>query len=325
MQNLTFRTAIPLQKAEYAISHENPIMLMGSCFAESIGQKLARYKFAADINPFGVLYNPASIAQALSLLTETALFTEKDLFFLNNEWISFYHHGKFSHTNKEKCLSGINEKLLESREFLQKADFLILTLGSTVTYSYQGNIVANCHKFPQKEFQKQMLTPQNIVSELTESIEKVRRINEKIRIIFTVSPIRYIKNSMTENTLSKAQLIVATHELLGKISDSEYFPAYEIMMDDLRDYRFYNDDMTHPTPLAVNYIWNAFYNKFFSEETIKLNAQIEEIVTARGHRLKNPNSENSKRFKKEQLMKIEKIQSCHPQMPFEEEIRYFLS
>ena len=324
MQNLIFRTVIPLQKAEYTISHENPIMLMGSCFAENIGQKLARYKFDTDVNPFGILFNPASIAQTLSILTETALFTEKDLFSLNNEWVSFYHHGKFSHLDKEKCLAGINEKLLESRAFLQKTDFLILTFGSTVTYSYQGNIVANCHKVPQREFQKQMLTPQEIVSALTESIEKVRRINEKIRIIFTVSPVRYIKNSMMENTLSKAQLIVATHELLRQVSNSDYFPAYEIMMDDLRDYRFYNDDMVHPTPLAVNYIWNAFYNKFFNDETIKLNAQIEEVLTAKGHHLRNPNSENSKRFKEEQLIKIQKIHSCHPHIQFDEEMKYFL-
>ena len=323
MLNFTFRTEIPLQKAEYAISHESPILLMGSCFADSIGQKLTKYKFDADVNPFGILFNPASIAQSLNLLTDTVLFRENDLHFFNGEWISFAHHGKFSHTDKEKCLAGINEKLLESRAFLQKADFLILTLGTTVTYSHQGNIVANCHKVPQKEFQKQMLTPQDIVSALTDSIERVRHINEKIRIIFTVSPVRYIKNSMTENTLSKAQLIVATHELLSKVSNSEYFPAYEIMMDDLRDYRFYCDDMAHPSPLAINYIWSAFYNTFFNDETFKLNIQIDDIITAKGHRLKNPNSENSKRFKEEQLRKIQKIQSCYPQIQFDEEMRYF--
>jgi hypothetical protein len=224
VQNNSFRTEVQKQRADTSISHRQNIMLIGSCFAENMGEKLTEYKFSTDVNPFGILFNPLSIAQSLNILTDNFLFREDNLCFYNDEWISFYHHGKFSHTDKEKCLETINNRLIQSRNFLKNADFLILTLGSTLAYSYKGNIVANCHKVPQKEFQKQILTHQNIVSALTESIEKTRTVNKNIQIIFTVSPVRYIKNSMVENALSKAHLLVAVHELIAKIRNSYYFP-----------------------------------------------------------------------------------------------------
>ena len=324
MLNNSFRTEIKQPKVEYAISHKNSILLMGSCFAENIGQKLSGYKFATHINPFGILFNPLSISQSLNILTDNFLFEESDLLLHKNEWISFSHHGRFSHSDKKECLKNINEKLLESRAFLQKADLLILTLGTAVSYRYKGNIVANCHKIPQKEFQKQILSVGDIVSALGNSIEKIKFVNKDLRILFTVSPIRYIKNDMTENALSKAQLLVATHELLSGIENSDYFPAYEIMMDDLRDYRFYNQDMLHPSPLAIDYIWNKFSHRFFDKETTQQNALINELILAKNHRLKNPFSAESKRFKEEQLEKIRKIQTHYPQLDFEEEIKYFI-
>jgi hypothetical protein len=323
MQTNPFRTEIQTQKAEYVLSHKNSIMMMGSCFAENIGEKLTKYKFPTCINPFGILFNPVSIAQSLDRLTDSLLFQENDLYFHNNEWISFSHHGRFSHSDKSICLTAINEKLVESRAFLQKADFLILTLGTSVAYRYKGNVVANCHKIPQKEFQKQLLDVPDIVSALENSIEKIKTVNKNIRIIFTVSPVRYIKNNLMENALSKARLIVAAHELIRRIENSGYFPAYEIMTDDLRDYRFYNEDMIHPSSLAIDYIWDTFSQTFFDPETIHLNALVEEIVTARNHRLKNPFSAESKRFKEEQLKKIQKIQTDYPHIEFGEEIKYF--
>ena len=321
MQN--FRTEIQQQRAEYVISHKDSILLMGSCFAENIGGKLMKYKFAANTNPFGILFNPVSIAQSLDQLTDSFLFQENDLHFYNNEWISFFHHGKFSHPDKKECLRLINEKLIESRAFLQNTDFLVLTLGTAISYSYKGTIVANCHKIPQKEFHKQMQNSHAIVSALTHSIEKVQSINNNIRILFTISPVRYIKNDMVENTLSKAQLVVATHELLRCVENSSYFPAYEIMMDDLRDYRFYSDDMIHPSILAIDYIWNAFAHTFFDNKTLKLNALIDEVIMAKNHRLKNPFSEESRWFKEEQIKKIQRIQTHSPHINFEEEIKYF--
>jgi len=323
MSNNSFRTEIQKQKSEGTISHSDKIMLIGSCFAENIGEKLTRYKFVTDVNPFGILFNPMSIAQSLNILTDSSLFQESDLHFHNGEWISFLHHGKFSHPDKTQCLKTINEKLVESRDFLQNTDFLILTFGTTVAYSYKGNIVANCHKIPQKEFEKQMISVWDIVSNLQKSIEKIKGINKNIRLIFTVSPVRYIKNDMTENSLSKAQLIVSVHELMRCISNSYYFPTFEIMMDDLRDYRFYCKDMIHPSPLAIDYIWENFAYTFFDKQTIKLNALIDEVLTAKNHRLKNPFSDESQRFKECLLKKIQQLQTDFPQINFEEEIKYF--
>ena len=322
MSNNPFRTEIQKQKAEFTISHKDSIMLMGSCFAESIGGKLAKYKFPTNINPFGILFNPISIAQSLNMLADTFLFTENDLLLFNNEWISLFHHGKFSHPDKEKCLETINKKLVESRTFLQKTDFLILTLGTTITYSYYGNVVANCHKIPQKEFEKQTLTVQEIVLNLTESIEKIKSINENIRLIFTVSPVRYIKNCMVENALSKSRLIVAVHELINCIPNTYYFPAFEIMVDDLRDYRFYCEDMIHPASMAIDYIWEIFSYTFFDRHTAGLNKTIKNVHLATDHRVKKSDSEESKMFKETQIENIEKIQKLYPSISFEKELDY---
>jgi hypothetical protein len=323
MKNNSFRTEIQKQETEYCITHKNPVMLIGSCFAENMGEKLIEYKFITDINPFGILFNPASIVQGLNILTDTFLFTENDLHFYNNEWISFFHHGKFSHPDKQTCLDTINNRLIYSRDFLTKANFLILTLGSTTIYKYKGNIVANCHKFPQKEFQQSTLDFNDIVSTLVNSIEKIKAINQDIRIIFTVSPVRYIKNNMIENTLSKAQLIVAVHELMRLVKNTYYFPAFEIMMDDLRDYRFYNNDMIHPSQVAIDYIWKIFSETFFDKSTLKINDAIKDILLAVNHRIKNHSSEESHRFKEMQVEKIKQIQTLYPHILFIEELGYF--
>ena len=318
-----FRTEIKKQKTEISISHKDNIMLIGSCFVENIGKKLTEYKFSTDVNPFGILFNPISIAQCLNSLTDSFLFEENDLHFYNNEWVSFFHHGKFSHPDKEKCMETINKKLIESRFFLKKTDFLVLTLGSTVVYNYNGKIVANCHKIPQKEFQKQTLTNQDIVFALMSSIDKIRTINKDICLIFTVSPVRYIKESMMENALSKAQLLVAIHELINSLPNSYYFPAFEIMLDDLRDYRFYAEDMIHPSLIAIDYIWNNFSHTFFTEQTLNLNSKIKDINSALNHRMKYPHSDQSRRFKEIQIKKIEQLHTLFPYLSFDKELACF--
>jgi hypothetical protein len=298
-------------------------MLIGSCFAEHIGCKLETYKFTIDLNPFGILFNPASIAQGVDILSDSFFFKEEDLFFFNGEWVSFFHHGKFSHPDKRKCLEEINSKLMYSRDFLQKTNFLILTLGTTSIYIYKGNVVANCHKLPQKEFEQTNLEVREIVSTLENSIGKIKQINPNIQIIFTVSPVRYIKNNMIENTLAKAKLIVAVHELTKKIENTHYFPAFEIMMDDLRDYRFYNNDMIHPSPTAIDYIWEIFSETFFDKLTRQVNEEINEILLAANHRIKNPSSPESIKFKETQTKKIKQIQTLYPHILFTEEFSYF--
>ena len=324
MKNNAFRTEILLKKAAISLQHKDNILLVGSCFAENIGEKLLNCKFKTEVNPFGILFNPASIAQSLNILADnTFSFKEEHLHFHNGEWFSFFHHGKFSHTDKFACLDNLNITLQHQRAFLQKTQFLIITLGSAVVYSYQGNVVANCHKLPQKEFKKSMLGIEEIVSELSNSIQKIRKINPDIQIIFTISPVRYIKDDMVENTLSKAHLTVAVHQLIEKTENSYYFPAYEIMMDDLRDYRFYANDMIHPSSLAIDYIWDKFSEMFFEKSTLTINGMIHDVLLAKNHRLKNPCSQESKKFKTEQIQKIHQIQNQYPYISFEEELNYF--
>jgi hypothetical protein len=323
MKTNSFRTEIQKQKVERCISHKNSIMLIGSCFAENIGEKLAEYKFKTEINPFGILFNPMSVAHGLDLLSGSYLFKETDLHFYHDEWISFSHHGNFSHSDKQKCLETINNRLIYSRDFLREADFLMLTLGSTTIYKYKGNVVANCHKLPQKEFQQLTLDSQSIIPTLANSIGKIQAINPDIQIIFTVSPVRYIKNNMVENTLGKAHLIIAVHELIRRIKNSYYFPAFEIMMDDLRDYRFYNNDMIHPSQTAINYIWDIFSDTFFDKSTLKINDAIQEILLAANHRIKNPSSIESRKFKEMQIEKIKQIQTLYPHILFVEELEKY--
>ena len=324
MKNNAFRTEILLKKAAISLQHKDNILLVGSCFAENIGEKLLNCKFKTEVNPFGILFNPASIAQSLNILTDnTFSFKEEHLHFHNGEWFSFFHHGKFSHTDKSACLDNLNITLQHHKAFLQKTQFLIITLGSAVVYSYQGNVVANCHKLPQKEFKKSMLGIEEIVSELSNSIQNIRKINPEIQIIFTISPVRYIKDDIVENTLSKAHLTVAVHQLIEKTENSYYFPAYEIMMDDLRDYRFYANDMIHPSSLAIDYILDKFSEMFFEKSTLTINGMIHDVLLAKNHRLKNPCSQESKKFKTEQIQKIHQIQNQYPYISFEDELNYF--
>jgi hypothetical protein len=323
MENNTFRTEIQIPKATFGITHKDAIMLIGSCFAEKIGEKLTNYKFTTYINPFGILFNPASIAQGLNKIADDFLFEQNDLCFHNNEWISFLHHGKFSDPDAAICLKKVNDALEASRRFLRKASVLILTLGSSIIYKRKGTVVANCHKWSQKEFEREMLSTEDIVAELTEGIQKIRVINPDIRIIFTISPVRTGKDSLPENMLSKAQLIVAVHTLIGNLPDCLYFPSYEIMMDDLRDYRFYDSDMIHPAVEAIQYIWTIFSRTFFDVSTMRINTLIKDILMAKNHRMKYLFSEESKQFVIEQIQRIKQIQNIYPYISFEEELSYF--
>lgn len=324
MGNKSFRTELQAEKALTSITHEDMVMLIGSCFAENMGEKFSAYKFNTLVNPFGILFNPASIAQSLDILTHNSfVFSQKKLHFHNDEWFSFFHHGKFSNADLSECLDTINETLFSTRKQLQQTDYLILTLGSSIVYRYQGNVVANCHKLPQKEFTRTLLSIDEIISVLLKSILKIKKFNPNIKIIFTISPVRYIKDNMVENTLSKANLVVAVHRLLQQIDNSFYFPAYEIMMDDLRDYRFYNSDMIHPCDVAIDYIWELFSKTFFDKQTWSINEMVHEIRLAKNHRLKNPFSQESKKFKTKQINKIHQIKKLYPHISFEEELNYF--
>lgn len=319
-----FRTPVEPEKGSFPISHNTPVMLLGSCFSENIGNKLHSLKFNVDINPFGALYNPVSICNSIKRLIEMTAFTEAELFCYNESWHSFMHHSKFSSPDKNICLRQINERFNYSSEFLKKTECLIITFGTAwIFYHLQSKqVVSNCHKLPANNFERQLLSSEKIVHLFESIIKSLKNINPKLKILFTVSPVRHLKDKAEGNQLSKAKLVVAVHELCNK-GYGCYFPAYEIMLDDLRDYRFYNTDMVHPSDQAIDYIFEKFANSWFNEDTQKLNTEITGITNAVNHRPMNPQAVSFKNFAGQILDKIELLEKQHPFLNFAEEKEYF--
>jgi hypothetical protein len=310
---MNFRTVVEPKIGDFAISHSTPIMLLGSCFVENIGIALQSLKFNVDLNPFGVIYNPVSISRSIQRMIDYKAFTEDELFYHNEKWNSFMHHSRFSEIDKRVCLDKINERLRSSSEFLKSADALIITFGTAWVFYLAENDtpVSNCHKLPASKFNRRLFEIDSIVEEYTSLLHKLKEFNSKIKVIFTVSPVRHMKDGAEGNQLSKSTLIVAVQKLC-KAGLASYFPSYEIVMDDLRDYRFYNSDMLHPSDQAVEYIFEKFSNSYFSEETIKLNSEIAQINSALNHRPTNINSESHRKFVSQLLEKISNIEKKYP-------------
>jgi len=273
---MKFRTEHPIPKFTFHISHQDHILLLGSCFSDHIGTFLTNHRFNVLSNPFGTLFNPVSIANAIKMSLEPKLFTEDYLYYFDNHWVSFAHHGSFAHLNKNILRQKVEEQLNITKTFLQKTNFLFLTFGTAFCYQFleRDLIVANCHKIPNNMFRRFRLQIDEIVMIYLEMIQTLREINPSIKIIFTVSPIRHLGDGFHENQLSKSVLHLAVERLTDP-KKNFYFPAYEILIDDLRDYRFYAEDMCHPSASAVNYIEEIFKETFFSQETQEKVKEIE--------------------------------------------------
>ncbi|MEI6411922.1 MAG: GSCFA domain-containing protein [Bacteroidota bacterium] len=323
---MTFRTVFPNERAACSITHEKRLMLMGSCFAEHIGNRLVERKFACNVNPFGIVYNPASIANALlRLCAGEPLYKETDLFDNQGLWHSWDHHGDFSKPNISETLVGINGAFLQAANDLKQADILFLTLGTAeLFYLLESNrVVANNHKMPAALFGQKRLNVAEISTQLDRAFKKIQEINQNLEIILTVSPVRHLRNGIVENQRSKATLLLACAELCANLPNTHYFPAYELLLDDLRDYRFYADDMVHPNETAVEYIWQYFSAHYFPEATRALNRDIEKILAAARHRPFNPATPEHSAFAQQQQAAIERLKQHHPDLNFEAEIRYF--
>jgi len=304
---MNFRTEIDFC-AKSEISYRDNLMFIGSCFSENIGNYFAEYKFRTDINPFGILFNPSSIANAIERLITGTPYAEKELFFHNGLWNSFDHHGSFSHSDKNECLQNINQQLENSADSLKHTTILFVTFGTAWVYKRKdnGKIVANCHKMPENTFVREKLSVEEIVENYSELFSRLKEFNPRIKVIFTVSPIRHKKDGLHENQLSKSTLLLAINELQQKFDFANYFPSYEILMDDLRDYRFYGEDLVHPSAEAIKYIQEKIGN-YFSTETKKLMEEIQQILKAENHRPNDANSEQYQKFLLETAQKKEKI------------------
>lgn len=305
-----FRTEVIVKDYPFRMSHRGSSVFIGSCFTDHIGSKMLESGFSADINPFGVVYNPVSVKKSLEILLETRKFTEKDLHFYNKRWFSFYHHSSFSNADKSACLREINSKIRKASIFLKEASFLFITFGTARIFRLNetGEIVSNCHKLPAAAFSRELLSVEEIVKEYDALIIHLNEINPKLQIIFTVSPVRHWKDGAEGNQVSKSVLQVAVHQLVEKYNNAFYFPSYEIMMDDLRDYRFYADDMIHISPVAVNYIWEKFKNAFFDQATQKIIHRIENIYKALRHRPFDIHSKAHHDFLKKVFLDMEEME-----------------
>lgn len=321
-----FRTTFNIPSFPFNLSHQDSILSIGSCFAENIGEKLHASKFQILQNPFGILYNPMSVGQSLKRILLDEKFTEEDIFQHNDLWHSRLHHTRFSQPDKSSFLTKINTDLSTANSFLKKTNCLLITLGTAFVWEEKATneIVANCHKRPQKLFNRRRLSIETIKTNLIAVLKRLKSHNPDLQIIMTVSPVRHTNDGFIENQRSKAALILAIAEMCQAENFIHYFPAYELVQDDLRDYRFYKLDMLHPNETAVEYVWQHFKTAFFVEETNVLLQQIEQIKNAAGHRPFHVKSEAHQAFLRKNLKKIEVLKTTHEYLNFVEERALFL-
>ncbi len=323
---MSFFTEIKIPEFPWKMDYLKRMMFFGSCFSENIGQKLIDLKFNVDLNPFGILYNPVSIANSLKILIEKRIFNENDLFQDQGLWSSFCHHGRFSDTNPRAVLEMINSRIAMSSEFLLKADFLIITFGTSWVYELKrtGQVVSNCHKVPAAEFKHFRLGVYEITEAYRELLEELWKFNPNLKVVFTVSPIRHWKDGAVENQVSKATLLLAIDRLLNGFGDTKcrYFPSYELMMDELRDYRFYAEDMLHLSPVAIDYIFERFNRTIISNECMNVAKDVVRIRKAVLHRPVHSFSDEYKKFLLYNLKEINKLTINFPYLNFANEKMY---
>lgn len=322
---MQFTTKTGLPVGEISISHRDNIILIGSCFAGNIAGRLKERKFNISSNPFGVQYNPLSIARVLNRVVACEPFGEHspEIFEHNGKWHSIMHHGDFSRASKEELLECINSSLVGANAMVGKCSVVVVTFGTAYVYTRKsdGCVAGNCHKLPGVDFDRRLLGVKEIADEFGKVIERFRAMNGDVRFLFTVSPIRHLRDGAHDNQKSKSTLLLAVDEIIGRYNDCHYFPAYEIMLDELRDYRFYAEDMVHPSAVAVEYIWECFSECYFDENTKAMNRGVEEVVRGLGHRPFDVGSEGYRRFVSALIGKMESLAAKYPQLDFENEIK----
>lgn len=318
---MKLQTQIPLEKAKHQIDYNSQLVLLGSCFVENIGEKLDYFKFQNLQNPFGILFHPLTIEKLVTRSVQKQPYTEEDVFFLNERWHCFDAHSDLSDVSKEKLVQKLNEGQKATRQAIANATHLVITLGTAWVYMHKETRirVANCHKVPQKAFDKLLLEVPEIVESLVRTVYQIRQLNKTVQIISTVSPVRHLKDGFMENQRSKAHLIAAVQDVASydvKENILNYFPSYELMMDELRDYRFYKSDMVHPNDVAVAYIWEKFKHVWIAEETEKTMTNVAIIQKGLAHKPFNPDSEQHQKFIASLNIKIEILQKEFPWMLF---------
>jgi len=338
---MNFMVDIDNRKIQPQINYRHKIFLIGSCFTEHIGNALEELKFSVLQNPNGILFDPASVCKSLVSYIENRRYTEGDLFRLNEVWNSWEHHSRFSNIDSDACLQYINESQQRAHAFLKEADWVVITLGSSFSYHLTelakpesgtlkeaghfaaGLPVANCHRAPAQWFNKHLLGIDETVAMLDNTYHRLLRFNPKLNIIFTVSPVRHIRDGVIENNRSKARLLESVHHLVNKFNRLYYFPAYELVIDVLRDYRFYDIDLVHPNYMATEFVLEKFIAASMDEEAEKLIPEIKKIVTARKHKAFQPETKAHLQFLRSHFEKANQLQAKYPFLDLKNELIYF--
>lgn len=323
---MEFRTPIDIQPG-LTISHSDKVLMLGSCFTDYVGQKFTESKLNALVNPFGALFNPESIAMAIERAIDNIQVTDNDIFQYRGLWSSFGFHGSFSSTSKDDALQKMNASICKAHDWIKGTSLLFLTFGTAYVYrdTGDGKVVANCHKLPGDRFVREMLSAEAIAERFHDLAKRLLGINPDMKIVLTVSPVRHLRDGAHQNQISKSTLLLAIDKLAGCLDCVHYFPSYEIMMDDLRDYRFYDADMVHPSPLAVEYIWQRICDTCFSKDELSLIDEISRIESAVRHRPLNPDTDEFRQFAEKQKSAVEKLASLHPEIDLTSELDHWKS
>ncbi|MGO4819389.1 GSCFA domain-containing protein [Flavobacterium sp. W22_SRS_FP1] len=316
---MQFRTFVPISQNNYKIDYNSKIVSLGSCFAVNMSEKLDYFKLQHVCNPFGILFHPLAIEKMINFTIFGKRYTEKDVFFHNERWHCYDVHSDLSNSNREELLISLNTIIKSTKHQLQEATHIIITYGTSWVYRNieSDTIVANCHKVSQKQFKKELLAVDEIQESIANTLELIHSVNSNCNVVFTVSPVRHIKDGFVENQWSKSNLIAALHQIIKcQLSTVNYFPSYEIMMDELRDYRFYADDMLHPSQVAIDYIWKRFKETTIAETAFSTMDAVETVQKSLQHRPFNPDSESYQKFETNLKAKISKLVAQYPLMKF---------
>lgn len=315
---MNFTTKVSIPESNAPIDYNSKIVSLGSCFAENMAEKFEYFKFKNTVNPFGIIFNPVSIEKLVSRVINEVKFTENDVFFYNERWHCYEVHSDLSTINKEEFLENLNAILQFTHQQLTQSSHIIITYGTSWIYRLKSNneVVANCHKVPQNQFNKEILSIESIEESIQNTINLIRKLNPDCQFIFTISPVRHIKDGFVENQRSKSHLISALHSSNFQLPTSSYFPSYEILMDELRDYRFYAQDLLHPNETAIAYIWERFTEAWISKLTHETMVEVQSIQKGLAHRPFNSSSESHIKFKKKLEEKITKLAVEYPLITF---------
>jgi len=324
---MELRTRLNIEPSADKITYSDKVMFIGSCFASSIGKQMEMGRMQVMINPAGTVFNPVSVLNTIDTIISEKEYLEGDLYYYDGNYISFNHYTSFSSEDPLITLEKINNNSKHALTFFKEAKFLFITFGTARVYRRKksGKIVSNCHKLPQEEFISEILTVNDIVSSWVKELDRLHALYPRLKIVFTISPVRHWKDGAHGNQVSKSVLFLAIEELLAHPASPQYFPAYELVMDDLRDYRFYNDDMFHPSTAAINYIWEEFSACYLESKTLKIWKEVLGITRAFNHRLTGRSSERIKQFAEKMLTQISDLENKVPTIDLSQERDYFNS